>query len=970
MSRNRTLGSPYVPLVVTSNVTTDPEVDAYLVDAVPLTITLDPNAFNGDQVLIQDITNAAATHPITVLASPGQTILNGFGSSLQIMIDGGGVQLTFSQEEGGWVPQGTGLGGGGTTGATGATGAPGSPGGATGATGVGTTGATGLPGSVGATGVGTTGATGVGTTGATGVSGAAGATGAGTTGATGVGTTGATGVPGTQGATGAGTTGATGVGTTGATGVPGTQGATGAGTTGATGVGTTGATGVGTTGATGATGGAGTTGATGASGSTNPLIFQPGGVASGNIVTTAAAVAAALTAANGALTILIDDSLGAPTIPAGVVWNGHGSAVLSPRRDKVNTSTGTTTLLTVADTAQLLDFKMFDGPVTVNAQSKTTPAINFTYAAVPNFAIFIMRDAAGIQLDATATAPAITIPAGDGLFFLTYDSPSISNSNAPSVPVIALTANASTAFFWQAYNNLNIGTGCVGGTVGTWNFRADDTIGSPSTSAFTGTFNYGPVSLASDEGYTPATPGNWSPVPAFVAPALDQLAGRSGAAPTEIIYQPGGSTSGNTYATWAGVMGVVSATTIPLTVYVDDTHIGTATIPDTGLGAVYSGKQLVTLAPLTKNSVSETLIELLNGTVLQDWLGISGPMTVEAVATSTTPIQFSVTGQLFTLANEVTLTLLAGAASPFIEVPGGLTVNMVTDLGVSMNSSAAGATPIVNVANNGQLNWNAYRGLTLTGSNVITGTGTAGLTFNYDTQTANPTLSVYGFPFGFTTNQSNVSGSYPQKQTSGGNGGAPLPLWTAVPGTCSVTNGSPNITFSAAPGLNEGDLLVDGTNELNTIYELAAATVGTAGVLTTNYFQATNPAFTFQTVPATDAIATPASSFSELPSTGWEIEARGIAHLQVVTARRLTVYIAGATAMMPPEVTSGGGIIVDIPPGFVGFYSLPVLNELVGPNTNAPATYTPRLFVIQDTGSSGDTFYTQVGNYMNWQRTR
>src|SRR5580658_4039865 len=109
MSRNRILGSPFVPLVITSNVTTDPEVDAYLVDAVPLTVTLDPNAFNGDQVLIQDITNAAAANPITVLASPGQTILNGFGSSFQIAIDGGGVQLTFSPD--GWVPQGTGLGG-------------------------------------------------------------------------------------------------------------------------------------------------------------------------------------------------------------------------------------------------------------------------------------------------------------------------------------------------------------------------------------------------------------------------------------------------------------------------------------------------------------------------------------------------------------------------------------------------------------------------------------------------------------------------------------------------------------------------------------------------------------------------------------------------------------------------------------------------------------------------------------------
>ncbi len=194
MSRNRILGSPYAQLVVTGPVTTDPEIDAYLVNAVPLTITLDPNAFNGDQVLIQDITNDAAANPITILASPGQTILNGHGASIQLAVNGGAIQLTFSQEEDGWVPLGT-SGGAGTPGATGATGA-------------GTTGATGLPGPPG------------GATGATGVPGPAG----GATGATGVGTTGATGLPGTQGATGvtgAGTTGATGVGTVGATGATG-----------------------------------------------------------------------------------------------------------------------------------------------------------------------------------------------------------------------------------------------------------------------------------------------------------------------------------------------------------------------------------------------------------------------------------------------------------------------------------------------------------------------------------------------------------------------------------------------------------------------------------------------------------------------------------------------------------------------------------------------------------------------------
>lgn len=261
MGRNRALGSPLQTEIVTSDVTTQHAVDAYMVDAVPLVVTLDPFAVNNDQVLIQDITNGAAAHPIVINAGEGQTILNGFGSTISISTNGGSVLLTMTQD--GWSPQPS-TNGTGTTGATGATGGPGATGptgaGTTGATGVGTTGATGGPGATGATGAGTTGASGAaGTTGATGGPGATGVTGAGTTGATGVGTTGATGGAGATGATGTGTTGATGVG---ATGSAGATGATGVGTTGATGAaGTTGATGVGTTGATGA---AGTTGATGA----------------------------------------------------------------------------------------------------------------------------------------------------------------------------------------------------------------------------------------------------------------------------------------------------------------------------------------------------------------------------------------------------------------------------------------------------------------------------------------------------------------------------------------------------------------------------------------------------------------------------------------------------------------------------------------------------------------------------------
>ena len=163
MGRNRALGSPYQTEIATVDFTTDHGVDAYMVDAVPLVVTLDPFAVNNDQVLIQDITNAAVAHPIVINASEGQTILNGFGSSISIATNGGGVLLTMTRD--GWVPQpsasGAGVGTTGATGVSGATGAAGTTGaGTTGATGVGTTGATGAPGTTGATG--TPGATGSG----------------------------------------------------------------------------------------------------------------------------------------------------------------------------------------------------------------------------------------------------------------------------------------------------------------------------------------------------------------------------------------------------------------------------------------------------------------------------------------------------------------------------------------------------------------------------------------------------------------------------------------------------------------------------------------------------------------------------------------------------------------------------------------------------------------------------------------
>ena len=224
MGRNRALGSPYQTETVIADFTTNHAVDAYLVDAVPLVVTLDPFAVNNDQVLIQDMTNSAATNPIVVNASHGQIDPERLRQHHQPRRDRRRRAAHDDAPKAGCRSPARAAPASGTTGATGASGPQGRTGatgaGTTGATGVGTTGATGSPGSdrsdrrrhLGATGVGTTGATGV-------VRRARPAfralLGSGTTGATGVappgrrasGTTGATGSAGTTGATGAGTSG-------------------------------------------------------------------------------------------------------------------------------------------------------------------------------------------------------------------------------------------------------------------------------------------------------------------------------------------------------------------------------------------------------------------------------------------------------------------------------------------------------------------------------------------------------------------------------------------------------------------------------------------------------------------------------------------------------------------------------------------------------------------------------------------
>jgi len=93
MSRNRAVGCINQVLTVTENFTTQHAFDAYYIAQLPVAVTLDPNAVNNDQVVIQDLTGYAGTTPIVITASARQTV--GFGSSVEINVGNGGVRLTY-----------------------------------------------------------------------------------------------------------------------------------------------------------------------------------------------------------------------------------------------------------------------------------------------------------------------------------------------------------------------------------------------------------------------------------------------------------------------------------------------------------------------------------------------------------------------------------------------------------------------------------------------------------------------------------------------------------------------------------------------------------------------------------------------------------------------------------------------------------------------------------------------------------
>ena len=195
------------------------------------------------------------------------------------------------------------------------------------------------------------------------------------------------------------------------------------------------------------------------------LIFRGGATSAGNVVGNAADLKAALVL-NPAAVVFVDSSMAPCTITAGIVIDGLNQTVLTGLRPAGGDK------LVIADGATVRGIRQVSGQLTMLCQSGASgqPSIDFDYAndgTGQPAARLLLTDGASISMDATATAPAIVVSAGNQLEILGSELSGLDNSAAPAVPVINLGTTGKMqmvtfgGFSWNGVNQIVSGIGAT-----------------------------------------------------------------------------------------------------------------------------------------------------------------------------------------------------------------------------------------------------------------------------------------------------------------------------------------------------------------------------------------------------------------------------------------------------------------------------------------------------------------------------
>jgi len=200
------------------------------------------------------------------------------------------------------------------------------------------------------------------------------------------------------------------------------------------------------------------------------IIFQPGGVASGLVVTTWAKVQEFIAFREGAVQVLVDDSLAPALVPAA------SANTECDGRVEVKAATGLSATLTIQDGATLANLGKVSSGLTVMCQAQTTPSLSFTEAGTQRFDI----DSSGaVAVDPIATTAPIMVQAAKQLVV------HVDHGSATATPGVALASVAATGTLSiLLYNGSTLSDNFVTGpATATVNLTYDTTSASNFSSA-------------------------------------------------------------------------------------------------------------------------------------------------------------------------------------------------------------------------------------------------------------------------------------------------------------------------------------------------------------------------------------------------------------------------------------------------------------------------------------------------------
>jgi hypothetical protein len=221
------------------------------------------------------------------------------------------------------------------------------------------------------------------------------------------------------------------------------------------------------------------------------IIYQPGGTASGITVTTWAAVQQFIALREGAVTVIVDDSITSPAPVPGTSGTTEcfGRVTILPWRiDAVDYS-----VLEIEDGATLSNLYCVEN-MELRCGSQSVPSLTFSGTTTGGF--LLLYDAALTQAT-TSTQPGIAVPAGHNFFILMDLVSFITGAGFTDITVPLVSVGAGAFLFISCLNNSAVFANLAsGGASATFDllfdneslFETDSNGIFPTMPAFTGTY--------------------------------------------------------------------------------------------------------------------------------------------------------------------------------------------------------------------------------------------------------------------------------------------------------------------------------------------------------------------------------------------------------------------------------------------------------------------------------------------------